>query len=52
MSKEVISETYKKGKSEMDSHPHFKNVKEMNEIISRIRFRRAVRRLIKIVNCK
>jgi hypothetical protein len=52
MSKEIISVTYKSGKSEMDKHPHFRNEKDMEEIIAKIKFRRLIRRMIKLINCK
>ena len=52
MSKEVISETYKKGKGEMDRHPYFRNEKGLSDAIAKIRFKRTVRKLIKMINCK
>ena len=52
MSKEVMNETYKVGKGEMDRHPHFRNERQMEEIIAKIKFRRLIRRMIKLINEK
>ena len=52
MSKEVMSVTVKSGKGEMDIHPYFRNEKELNDVISKIKFKRTVRKIIKMINCK
>jgi hypothetical protein len=52
MSKEVMNVTVKSGKGEMDRHPYFRNEKELNDAIAKIRFKRTVRKLIKMINCK
>ena len=52
VTREVMNETYKKGKGEEDKHPLFKNRsdKSIDEAIKSIRIKRLIRRIIKMIN--
>jgi hypothetical protein len=51
VAREVMNETYKKGKGEEDKHPLFKK-NSSNEIIKSIKIKRLMRKLIRAFSSK